>query len=106
VTHFWSAGQPIIVETRTNSGSGQIPRQFTWQGRSHSVTETTKIWRVDIDWWRDSVTEITKIWRVDIDWWRVRIWRAYFKISTDTGLLVVLYQDLMSEDWFLQRLYD
>jgi hypothetical protein len=88
VTHFWSAGQPIIVETRTNSGSGQIPRQFTWQGRSHSVTE------------------ITKIRRVDIDWWRVRIWRAYFKISTDTGLLVVLYQDLMSEDWFLQRLYD
>ena len=88
MTRLWPAGQPIVVETRNDSGSEQVPSQFTWQGRSHLVTE------------------ITKIWRVDMDWWRVRIWRAYFKISTDTGLLVVVYRDLMSEEWFLQRLYD
>ena len=88
MTRLWSAGYPIVVETRTDSGSGQIPSQFTWQGQPHVVTE------------------ISKIWRVDVDWWRVRIWRAYFKISTDTGLLVVVYQDLISEEWFLQRLYD
>jgi hypothetical protein len=27
-------------------------------------------------------------------------------LSTDTGLLVIIYQDLLSGEWYLQRLYD
>lgn len=65
-----------------------LPWQFIWQGNTHTVAEITRYWRVDIDWWRE------------------RIWRAYFKLSTDTGLLVVIYQDLMTNAWYLQRLYD
>ncbi len=41
-----------------------------------------------------------------MDWWRVRIWREYFKLTTGTGLLVVIYRDLLSGAWYLQRLYD
>ena len=49
---------------------------------------------------------IAKRWRVDVDWWRVRVWREYFKLATGTGLLVVIYRDLLSGGWYLQRLYD
>ena len=74
------------------SGGGpaieNIPSRFTWQGSAHLVSEITRYWRIDIDWWRE------------------RIWRAYFKLRTDTGLLVVIYQDLIEGEWYLQRLYD
>jgi hypothetical protein len=64
------------------------PAGFIWQGQAHQVDE------------------ITREWRVDIDWWRGRVWRAYFKLNTDTGLLAIIYQDLLSGEWYLQRLYD
>lgn len=89
MTRLWPVGLPISV---TGAGSvvdgGTRPAGFTWQGQVHQVAE------------------ITREWRVDIDWWRRRVWRAYFKLSTDTGLLVIIYQDLLSGEWYLQRLYD
>jgi hypothetical protein len=84
MTHLWPAGQPIAVVVNSLAE----PTSFTWQGRTHSV-ET-----------------IGRRWRVDMEWWRQRIWRAYYKLSTETGLLVIIYQDLLSGDWYLQRLYD
>jgi hypothetical protein len=53
-----------------------------------------------------TVQGIAKRWRVDVEWWRKRIWREYFKLYTHTGLLVVLYRDLLTGQWYLQRLYD
>lgn len=84
MTHLWPRGTPIVVvfdQTYT-------PQRFIWQGHRHRVQR------------------ITKRWRVDQDWWRRRIWREYFKLSTATGLLVVIYRDLLSDRWYLQRLYD
>jgi hypothetical protein len=106
VTRLWPVGLPISVigagiEDNVEDGSvfdssvldgsvldGTRPAGFTWQNQIHQVAE------------------ITREWRVDIDWWRVRVWRAYFKLSTNTGLLVIIYQDLLSGEWYLQRLYD
>ena len=104
MTRLWPAGLPIVVTAAIsgsaaseatvggaagNGANDQVrPARFNWQGQNH---------RVDA---------ITREWRVDIDWWRGRVWRAYFKLSTDTGLLVVIYQDLLSGKWYLQRLYD
>jgi len=86
---MWGIGTPIIVVTQETPGAtGDEPSRFTWQGQDHQVAE------------------IAKAWRVDIEWWRKRIWRAYFKLSTNSGLLVIIYQDLVSNDWYLQRLYD
>lgn len=65
-----------------------VPSRFNWRGATHEVSEITRYWRIDIDWWRE------------------RIWRAYFKLRTDSGLLVVIYQDLIEGEWYLQRLYD
>ena len=64
------------------------PQAFTWQGQIHQVQQVVKRWRVDQEWWQQ------------------RIWREYFKLSTQSGLLVVIYRDLLTGQWYLQRLYD
>jgi hypothetical protein len=68
--------------------AGEVPLFFAWQGQKHQVEE------------------ITRRWRVDIGWWHKRIWREYFQLSTDTGLLVEIFRDLTNGSWHLQRLYD
>jgi hypothetical protein len=52
------------------------------------------------------VQGIAKRWRVDQRWWQQWIWREYFKLHTDSGLLVILYKDMTNGTWYLQRLYD
>ena len=84
MTRFWPEGEPIAV----TSDDTEIPRAFIWRGQTHQVQD------------------IAKRWRVDVDWWRGRVWREYFKLTTRTGLLVVLYQNLLTGRWYLQRLYD
>ena len=37
---------------------------------------------------------------------RRSIWREYVKVTTDTGLLCLLYRDLHAGGWFLARVYD
>jgi hypothetical protein len=43
---------------------------------------------------------------VDVNWWKLRIWREHFKLYTETGLLAVVYRDLLADEWYLQRVYD
>ena len=82
--YFWREGVAIEVQS---AAQGQ-PVVFTWQGQEHGVDRLLQQWRVDVGWWQS------------------RVWRAYFKLSTQTGLLVVIYQDLITGFWFLQQLYD
>jgi hypothetical protein len=84
MTRLWPDGESIEVRY----DSPDTPQAFTWRGKTHVVQG------------------IAIRWRVDADWWRVRIWREYFKLYTHSGLLVVLYHDLVKDQWTLQRLYD
>ena len=84
MTRLWPKGQPSTV---MSDGDG-MPRSFEWKGYIHLVTG------------------ISKRWRVDTGWWRLRIWREYFKLETETGLLVIIYRDLLTDEWYFQRLYD
>lgn len=84
MTRLWAKGQPITAA----SDADGTPHSFEWQGRTHHVTG------------------ISKRWRVDTGWWRLRVWREYFKLETDTGLLVIIYRNLLTDDWYFQRLYD
>jgi hypothetical protein len=84
MTRLWPDGQPVTVSCDEQGA----PQSFSWQGQRHPVSALLQQWRVDLGWWRD------------------RRWRAYYKLHTHTGLLVVLYQDLLTQSWFLQRLYD
>ncbi|MCZ7543231.1 MAG: DUF6504 family protein [Anaerolineae bacterium] len=84
MTYLYGRGERITVE----ADAAGAPRAFTWRGRAHPVRR------------------IARQWRVDDSWWRARVWRAYYKLATHTGLLVVVYQDLSNGDWWLERLYD
>lgn len=82
--YIWPAGIAVQV---TCTAVGE-PLAFIWKGHTHPVEFLIRQWRVDLEWWQE------------------RQWRAYFRLSTGTGLLVILYQDLMTGEWFLQSLYD
>lgn len=82
--YIWREGVPIRVEC---TAQGE-PLVFTWNEQNHTVDM------------------LIRQWRIDQGWWQKRLWRAYFRLSTHTGLLVILYQDLLTGEWFLQGLYD
>lgn len=84
MTRLWPDGSPLDdVQLSTEQ-----PRRFTWQGQPHPVAAIHKRWRIQADWWHEAT------------------WRDYFKLSTATGLLVIIYHDLQTGEWYLQRLYD
>jgi hypothetical protein len=83
MSRFWRNGSAVMV-----TFDGELPATFVWKGRAHSVQQ------------------ITRRWQVDVEWWRFRVWREYFRLTTDTGLLVVLYHDLINDTWHIQRVYD
>jgi hypothetical protein len=74
-----------IAVTETESAS---PQAFHWHGNAYTVVTVLNQWRIDREWWRE------------------RIARDYFLVMTTSGLLAVLFQDRVTHDWFIQRLYD
>jgi hypothetical protein len=85
MTRFWPAGAPIVV---TETDDLATPRVFRWERATHRVEHIYRRWRDDLLWWRE------------------RIWREYFLLRTRSGLLVLIYHDIRSGEWRLQRLYD
>jgi len=84
MTRLWVSGVPISAAV---NAEGELTA-FRWRDRDHVVEVV-----------------VTR-WRVDMRWWTLRVWRDYFELTTHSGLMVVVYRDLMSDDWYLQRLYD
>lgn len=84
MSHLWPEGEAVEV---TMDELGQ-PIQVVWGGKRHIVQAIANRWRLDEAWWRE------------------RIWRDYFKVTTQAGALLILYRDLSSGAWFIQRLYD
>ncbi|MDP9351215.1 MAG: hypothetical protein M3P51_06720 [Chloroflexota bacterium] len=59
-----------------------------------------------IGWQRgQKVLEINRYWRIDDEWWRKEISRMYYELVVPIGLVEV-YQDLLTGEWFLERLHD
>jgi hypothetical protein len=84
MTRLWPDGTLIQVV----QSSPELPGRFTWQGQIHPIEAISKRWRVQMEWWREGIH------------------RDYFKLTTTTGLLVVIFHDLHTGHWYLQRLYD
>jgi hypothetical protein len=88
VTRLWPEGEPLAA------WGGQAvkdrPDGFTWQGTAHRIVDVCNRWRVHTRWWEPEET----------------VWREYLKVTTDTGLLCLLYRDLLRGGWFLARVYD
>jgi hypothetical protein len=97
MTRLWPEGEPVAVWgseavglSCANQTQGDRPAGFVWQGVSHPVLDVCNRWRIHTRWWEPGET----------------IWREYLKVTTDTGLLCLLYRDLISGGWFLARVYD
>jgi hypothetical protein len=48
------------------------------------------------------ITEILESWRIDDEWWREPISRRYYDVVLEGGGHVVLFEDLITEKWFVQ----
>lgn len=62
--------------------------RFVWRNRTHEIKT------------------IHKCWSIETGWWSQRIERDYYKVTTDNGHLLVIYGDLLTERWFVYRVYD
>ncbi|MBP6015301.1 MAG: hypothetical protein KA586_01130 [Candidatus Promineofilum sp.] len=84
MTRLWSKAVVITVQSSSDS-----PERLTWERQTHNVAAVVKRWRVGADWWRGEAVA-----------------RDYYKVTTTTGLLIIIYRDLQTGTWYLQRLYD
>ena len=87
MSRFWPSGDPLRV-LLDETAHPAIPILLYWRGVEHRVCDLADRWQVDTEWWQG------------------RIAREYFKLTTDTGWLLVIYHDQVGGDWYLQRAYD
>jgi len=46
---------------------------------------------------------VNETWRLDDEWWRQPISRCYYEVVLDKGRHVVLFEDLVTGEWFVQK---
>ena len=85
MTRLWIEQEAIDVW-----GDQDTPSGFLLCGISHDIRELCNRWQVHTRWWEPGET----------------VWREYLKVTTDDGLLCLLSHDLLSDRWFLSRIYD
>jgi hypothetical protein len=89
VTRLLPQGEAIQVW-----GPEERPEGFVWRGASHHITSIGNRWQVRTRWWEGGQPGLEAVWRV------------YYKVTTDRGVLCELYRDVLARGWFLARVYD
>ncbi len=51
----------------------------------------------------NQVAAILNSWRIDDEWWREMISRQYFRVELKNGLVITIFNDLVSGEWYQQR---
>jgi hypothetical protein len=82
MSYFWR-DRPIRVKTNPLG----LPCSLVWRRQVHHVTRIDNHWRVDEGWWKEEG----------------HIGRDYWKLVTDSDLLVVIYYDLYRAGWYMYR---
>jgi len=52
---------------------------------------------------RRSVEAVGEVWRIDDEWWRMPIRRRYVEAILEGGKRVVLFEDLTTGAWWIQK---
>ena len=91
MTRLWPEGEAVEAW-----GEADVPDGFRWQGTAHDVVAVCNRWRIHTLWWRPARGAGAG----------QAIWREYVKVTTGSGLLCLLYHDLLDGGWFLARVYD
>jgi hypothetical protein len=103
VTRLWPEGEAVEVW-----GEGETPSGFLWRGTSHSIEDVWNRWRIHTNWWQPgkvlggSQPGSYSASHAPVS---ANVCREYLKVTTETGLLCLLYRDLAG-GWFLARVYD
>jgi len=50
-----------------------------------------------------TIESIQEAWRIDDEWWRQRIARCYYEVVLAGGKRVVLFADLVTGEWWIQK---
>src|SRR5437879_13765270 len=53
--------------------------------------------------WRRAVEAVGEVWRVDDEWWRQPISRRCVEVIFEGGGRVVLFEDLSTGEWWIQK---
>jgi hypothetical protein len=85
VRRLWPAGESVQVWGATNCPDG-----FHYRGQPHRIVEICNHWQIHARWWEPGAT----------------VWREYWKMVTDTGILCLIYHDQLSDGWFITQVYD
>ena len=51
---------------------------------------------------RLKISIIRDRWRIDDEWWRKQLSRKYFTIVLENGLIITIFQVLLSHKWYSQ----
>jgi hypothetical protein len=49
-----------------------------------------------------TIEAIGETWRVDDEWWRAPIVRRYYEVVIEGGGRMILFEDLITREWFAQ----
>lgn len=71
------------------------PVAVRWRGRTERVARVAERWEVVEGWWRGTADPRGGATR-----------RRYYRLVTRAGTLCVVYHDLASGRWFLERIID
>ena len=73
---------------RLGDTSGRSPRGFVWRSASHRITGVCNRWRIHTNWWQQGlpVSALSPL--------KAGVWREYLKLTTDSGLLCLLFRNL------------
>ena len=50
-----------------------------------------------------TVEAVRETWRIDDEWWREPITRTYYEVLLQGGARLVLFVDLVKQEWFVQK---
>jgi hypothetical protein len=56
--------------------------------------------------WHDRIREVNLVyetWRERSRWWSLPVGRDYFRLETDDGLVRVIFRDVRTEEWMMER---
>lgn len=87
MSRLWQEDRKEAAEALQVRLSDARPSAIRWRGRWHPIER------------------IALSWQLDVNWWRARIYRDYYKVLAG-GMALVIYHDLLTDAWALQRVYD
>ena len=76
------------------------PRLVTVELNADGVP--SKVWRSRDNGGAAVVETVLERWRIDDEWWRKLISRRYYAVILEGGTRVVLFEDLVTHEWFIQ----